>query len=199
MERGDDISAQPEQRLSRRRFLALAAAGLGGWLAGRGSAAWAGFDAVLDDPDLWARPRYLDLLRVGTGERVSVCYWADGELRDGGYERICHILRDVRVNRSTRMDPALLDKLWASQGVATGHAIQRPLEILSAYRTRATNRQVGGARASLHTTGQAVDFRIPGIRPSVLARVLRGFDVGGVGFYGRWVHADTGDPRAWRG
>lgn len=195
-------SVAPGLQPSRRRFLAaFAAASLGGWVSGWGSGAWAGgpFDVALDDPDFWLRPRSLDLLRVHTGERLAVCYWADGMLKDDGYERICHLLRDIRVNRSTRMDPVLLDKLWASQSLATRHGNDRPLEILSAYRTPSTNRRVGGARSSLHTRGQAVDYRIAGVRPSALARTLRTFKVGGVGFYGRWVHADTGDPRNWTG
>jgi uncharacterized protein YcbK (DUF882 family) len=183
----------------RRDFLAAGCIGFGTWLFG--CRALAGFDPVYDDPGFWERPRVLDLVRVETGERVTLRYWADGEVVESGYEPICHLLRDVRVNRSTGMDPDLLDKLWVAQCITPGDA---PLEILSAYRTAVTNRLVGGARRSLHTLGQAVDFRIPGVRPSVLAHVLRGFEaegveVGGVGFYGRWVHADTGDARAWKG
>jgi uncharacterized protein YcbK (DUF882 family) len=196
------IDSEHDLALSRRRFLGLAVAGIGGWICG---SAWAGpFEVGLDEPDFWARPRSLDLVRVQTGERLTVAYWADGALRDEGYEQVCHLLRDVRVNRSTRIDPVLLDKLWASQALAARHGVHRPLEILSAYRTPATNRRVGGARASLHTKGRAVDYRIPGLRPQALARMLRGFRVGGVGAYRRsgssgWVHADTGDPRDWRG
>ncbi|HVL57266.1 MAG TPA: DUF882 domain-containing protein [Burkholderiaceae bacterium] len=161
------------------------------------------FDPSLVEADFWERPRMLDLVRIQTAERVRVVYWVDGEVLDDAYQQLCHLLRDVRVNRSARMDPALLDTLWASQAFVARFGIERPLEVLSAYRTVSTNRKVGGAEGSLHTRGRAVDYRIPGLRPSQLAQLVRGFRTGGVGFYGRrsggWVHADTGDPRSWRG
>ncbi len=162
------------------------------------------FDPSLIGPDFWERPRTLDLVRLQTGERLNILYWSDGELRQDAYEQLCRLLRDVRANRSTQIDPALLDTLWASQAFVAQHGILRPLEVLSAYRTEATNRQVGGAKGSLHTQGRAVDYRVPGLRPQVLARLVQGFQSGGVGFYrrsgsGGWVHADTGDPRSWRG
>jgi uncharacterized protein YcbK (DUF882 family) len=208
------MSSEDDFSPRRRSLLGLAAAGLGGWICGWGGAASAHapaastvpgpFDAGLDDPEFWLRPRTLELVRVHTGERLTVRYWADGELQEDGYEAVCRLMRDIRFNQRARMDPALLDKLWAAQALAARHRVHRPLEILSAYRTPKTNRKIGGARGSLHTQGRAVDFRIPGMRPLTLARMLRGFSSGGVGTYRRagsvgWVHADTGDPRNWRG
>lgn len=163
------------------------------------------WDASLVDADFWRRPRALDLVRPQTGERLSLVYWRDGTLLQRPYEHLCHALRDVSANRRARIDPALVDVMWAAQAFVARHGIEHPVEVLSGYRTRATNRRSGGAVGSWHTKGRAVDFRVPGLPPAVLGRLVRGFCHGGVGVYtrsagdGGWIHADTGAMRDWRG
>lgn len=147
----------------------------------------------------------LDVVRPQTGERLHVMYWIDGALQQREYEQLCTLMRDVHVDESTRIDPFVLDTLWASQFFMNRAGVDRPLEILSGYRTPGTNAKVGGAQRSLHMEGRAVDYRIPGLSPAQLGELVRGFRSGGVGFYtrpsrnGGWVHADTGDFRSWRG
>lgn len=67
-----------------------------------------------------------------------------------------------------------------------------PLDISSGYRAPAVNVAVGGAPASQHTRGEAVDFCCPGYgTPADVARAIRD---SGLEFdqcileFGRWVH-----------
>jgi hypothetical protein len=66
------------------------------------------------------------------------------------------------------------------------------LEISSGYRSPDLNAAVGGARASQHTRGEAVDFHCPGYgTPAAVARAIRdshiAFDQCILEF-GQWVH-----------
>jgi hypothetical protein len=82
----------------------------------------------------------------------------------------------------------------------------REVDIVSGFRApsynaelRATGHQV--ARESQHTHGKAVDFRIPGVPIARLVAYVKARRLGGVGVYpeSRFVHADTGPVRTWRG
>ncbi len=52
--------------------------------------------------------------------------------------------------------------------------------------------------AGKHSTGEAIDFRLPGIRPGLVAAYLRGLPRVGVGIYThpgtQFVHVDVRDP-----
>jgi len=162
------------------------------------------------DIDFWVKPRTLTMYRPQTGERVSVLYWKDGEVDPAAYKKLCHILRDVNGKASRDMDPRLLEVLWGTQAFVANFGITAPLEILSGYRTPASNKRlqesgVPAARKSLHMEGKAADIRIRGLDPAVLGNLVRSFRQGGVGFYyrpskaGGWIHVDTGLRRTWKG
>lgn len=168
------------------------------------------FDAALLDIDFWIKPRTLDVYRPQTGERVTVQYWKDGEINPAAYQRLCHMLRDVNGKASRDIDPRLLEILWGTQGFVSRFGITAPIEILSGYRTSASNKRlqeqgVPAARKSLHMEGKAADIRIKGLDPVVLGNLVKSFRQGGVGFYyrpsssGGWIHADTGLRRTWKG
>lgn len=72
-------------------------------------------------------------------------------------------------------------------------AVGLPLVVLSAYRTPAHNRAVGGARDSQHVQGRALDLRPPdGWDPIALAAVARDIPtIRGLGVYPRFVHIDV--------
>ena len=57
------------------------------------------------------------------------------------------------------------------------------------------------ARDSAHPRGQAIDFRLPEVPTRTLLAFVRKQRLGGVGFYpdSKFVHADTGPIRFWRG
>lgn len=81
----------------------------------------------------------------------------------------------------------------------------RAITVNSWYRTPAWNRQVGGAKNSLHMKGMAVDFSVEDMTPKqVYAKLLKArasgaIAIGGLGLYRGWVHADTGKVRTWKG
>ena len=99
------------------------------------------------------------------------------------------------------MDPMLLDLLHRLMCL-TG--TREPFQIISGYRSPATNAQLhrrsaGVASASLHMTGRAIDIRLADVSLTDLrdaALFVRG---GGVGYYAasNFVHVDTGRVRTW--
>ncbi|MCQ8896297.1 DUF882 domain-containing protein [Limnobacter humi] len=168
------------------------------------------FDPSLVDLDFWVQPRSVDMIRPQSGDRVKLTYWKDGHINSNAYEELCFLLRDVQGNQIYRMDTRLIDTLWAAQAFVRRYGFSAPVEITSGYRSAKTNRRLieaglPAARNSLHMRGQAADFRMPGLHPSVVGELVQGFKAGGVGFYfrvgskGGWIHADTGPEREWRG
>jgi uncharacterized protein YcbK (DUF882 family) len=168
------------------------------------------FDAQLLDLDFWVKPRTLSVVRPASGERAKVLYWQDGEMVDAAYQELCHLLRDVNGKATAPIDPKLLEILWGTQAFIARYGLEQPLEILSGYRTAASNTGliesgVPAARQSLHISGRAADIRIANLDEEVLGGLIRSFRQGGVGYYyragpkGGWIHADTGLNRTWKG
>jgi uncharacterized protein YcbK (DUF882 family) len=167
-------------------------------------------DAQLLDQDIWVKPRTLSVVRPQSGERARVLYWKDGEVIDSAYQELCHILRDVNGRATAPIDPKLFEVLWGTQAFIARYGMTQPLEILSGYRTEASNKRlveegVPAARKSLHMVGKAADIRIASLNEEVLGGLIRSFRQGGVGYYyrsgpkGGWIHADTGLNRTWKG
>jgi zinc D-Ala-D-Ala carboxypeptidase len=76
----------------------------------------------------------------------------------------------------------------------------RPIIVSSGYRCRALNRAVGGARASAHLTGHAVDFNCFGYGdPLAVCRVIAESDLvfDQLIEEGTWIHISF-DPRSRR-
>jgi uncharacterized protein YcbK (DUF882 family) len=168
------------------------------------------FDAQLLDIDFWVKPRTLSVVRPASGERAKVLYWQDGELLDSAYQELCHLLRDVNGKETAPIDPKLLEILWGTQAFIGRYGLDQPLEILSGYRTAASNKGliesgVPAARQSLHLSGRAADIRVANLNEEVLGGLIRSFRQGGVGYYyrsgprGGWIHTDTGLNRTWKG
>lgn len=168
------------------------------------------FDAQLVDLDFWVKPRTLSVVRPASGERAKVLYWKDGEVIDAAYQELCHLLRDVNGKATAPIDPKLLETLWGTQAFIARYGLEQPLEILSGYRTAASNKRliesgVPAARQSLHMVGKAADIRVANLNEEVLGGLVKSFRQGGVGFYyrsgpkGGWIHADTGLNRTWKG
>jgi len=169
------------------------------------------FDAQALDLEFWLRPRTIEVIRPASKERAKLLYWKDGEIIDSAYQDLCHLMRDVNGGNETRnIDPKLFETLWGTQAFVQRYGIDAPLEILSGYRTPASNQKlreagVPAARQSLHMVGRAADIRIANLNAEVLGGLVKSFRQGGVGFYyragpkGGWIHADTGLQRTWKG
>ncbi len=168
------------------------------------------FDAQMLDLEFWIKPRTLSVIRPQSGEKARLTYWKDGEIIDSAYQELCHLLRDVNGKETAPIDPKLFETLWGAQAFVQRFGIESPLEILSGYRTQASNKRlieqgIPAARQSLHMSGKAADIRIPNLNAEVLGSLVQSFRQGGVGFYyrqgprGGWIHADTGLQRSWKG
>jgi uncharacterized protein YcbK (DUF882 family) len=156
--------------------------------------------------DFWERPRELNIQR--DREHLKIVYWRNGQLVPEGYWAACRLLRDVRANQMTYMDPAVLDILRGLLGYYEAWGWSQPIIINSGFRTAATNNSLlneGAAKNSMHLYGRAVDLHMEGIPVAHLMQLGLYFKRGGVGFYPPtsrrigFVHLDTGRLRTWRG
>jgi uncharacterized protein YcbK (DUF882 family) len=155
-------------------------------------------------PALAALPeaRSLALVHTHTGERLSVVYAMGEQFVPQALGHLNHFLRDHYSGEVGLIDPQLFDLLhglWQELGAG------QPFEVISGYRTAATNsllrntRGGGVAKHSLHMEGKAIDVRLPGVPLVDLRDAALSLRTGGVGFYPReqFVHVDIGRVRSW--
>lgn len=146
---------------------------------------------------------------INTDEEVSVPI-IDGSkshliLNEQEFSRLDWLFRDWRENISVRIDRRIYVFLYLLQVLSERiHGVRSHVELTSGFRTERTNSMLRGiypesvALNSLHTRGQAVDFRVAGLPARICATLAWGLDLGGVGLYGdRFVHCDTGPRRRW--
>ena len=147
--------------------------------------------------------RTLSFHHTHSDEDLTVTFKRDGRYDEEGLKQLNRFLRDWRSQDQTTMDRRLFDILWEVYRDVDG---KKPIQIISAYRSPATNsmlrrRSSGVARFSQHMLGHAMDFFIPEVSlEQVRAAGLR-LQRGGVGFYptsgSPFVHLDTGSIRHW--
>ncbi len=152
-------------------------------------------------PSLGRRAKVLNLYNVHTGEKVRGPFWQDGRYVPETMRAIRRMMRDHRANQVHSIDQNLIELMHAIQ---TRVGAQKPLEIVSAYRSPHTNEMLreagyGVAENSYHLVGKAVDIRVPGFRISQLSNMAKSMRRGGVGTYGsgNFLHIDTGPVRYW--
>ncbi len=165
-----------------------------------------GLPAVLGLPPAMARAelpgaRSLRLRHLHTGEQLSLEYFSGGRYLPQALDAANHLLRDFRSGEVAPMDPALFDLLHE---LAALTGTRRPFEVISAYRSPATNaalraRSHGVAGGSLHMQGKAIDVRLADVPLAALRDAALSLRRGGVGYYpaSRFVHVDTGRVRRW--
>lgn len=148
-----------------------------------------------------AGERRLSFHNTHTGENLSEVYWADGQYQADGLQQINHILRDHRTGEIYQIDEKLLDLLFVLQAEVNG---KRPYEIISGYRSPATNAMLGKkssavARKSFHMQGKAIDIRLPRCQLNDLHQAALSMKAGGVGCYpvSDFIHVDVGPVRRW--
>ncbi len=145
--------------------------------------------------------KILSFHNAHNGENLTVVYWSNGRYVPSGLKKISRLMRDQRTDQVRLIDPRLLDQLYDLKMRLSPNS---HFEVFSGYRSPASNAKLRRtsrrvAKNSLHMRGQAVDVKLVGVRPSTLAKTARKMERGGVGYYRRFVHLDSGDVRTWRG
>ena len=147
--------------------------------------------------------RTLSFHHTHSNEDLTVTFKRDGRYDEEALKKINYFLRDWRSQDQTTMDRHLFDILWEVYRDVDG---KKPIQIISAYRSPATNsmlrrRSSGVARFSQHMLGHAMDFYIPDIPLDQIRAAGLRLQRGGVGFYptsgSPFVHLDTGSVRHW--
>lgn len=145
------------------------------------------------------RARFL-WIRNQRGEEVAGHYIrADGWVDWRVVQRMQALFRDLRENAPGPMPVLLLDVLWLIQA---GWRHERPLVLMSGYRTPRTNAGLEGAAFnSRHMEGQAADIALRDVPIAQVAESAAAFsriyNFMGVGSYPGFVHVDIGPRRAW--
>jgi uncharacterized protein YcbK (DUF882 family) len=152
---------------------------------------------TLDD----VRSAYIHNLH--TGETLNAVYWENGKYVPDALAQAMRVMRDWRDGHEHVMDPRLFDLLHA---VRTRLEVNRPFQLISGYRSPATNAALHAesgevAAHSQHLIGKASDIRVEGVPLASLHRAALSLRAGGVGFYPQsdFVHVDVGPPRQWSG
>lgn len=144
--------------------------------------------------------RKLKIRHARTDEVFEGVYYEYGEYLPDAMRQIDYILRDYTQDEFLPMDVRLIDML-----ARTTHELDdTELLITSGYRTRRTNiriyQETGRASLqSLHLQGMAADFWTPKHSMKTTGRLLKSFQMGGVGIYPghNFVHGDVGPVRSW--
>ena len=71
-----------------------------------------------------------------------------------------------------------------------GELLNKPLTIISGYRSPAYNTSIGGAKNSYHMRGQACDISTGNVNPAALIQVARQLNLNTIQ-YATFVHVDT--------
>ena len=112
-------------------------------------------------------------------------------------------LHEFKCKDGTEVPEDLIDnvKLLAENLQVLRDYIQKPIIVISGYRTLEYNTKIGGAKRSLHLVAKAGDIVIPGITPleikdTILQLIKEGkMKEGGIGIYSTFVHYDV---RGWK-
>jgi len=179
--------------IDRRRFIKI----------GAQTALWSVFpvSAFASIDGLLTPKRNLFLFNTHTGQKLDVCYYAQGRYQPHALEEINYIFRDYRTGEIKPIRKELLNLL---------HSISKKLDrptrfhIISGYRSPETNAELRKkskyvAKHSLHIQGEAVDIRIPVYNTRRLRNICMKLKAGGVGYYRKsdFVHVDVGPVRHW--
>jgi uncharacterized protein YcbK (DUF882 family) len=145
--------------------------------------------------------RLLSLINTHTGESFADAYWENGNYVSGAMAAINRVMRDHRSGEVHEIDPRLLDQLHTLRAAVDARS---PFQIISGYRSPATNATLaaasgGVATRSLHMDGRAIDIRVGGVDLTRLRDAALAMNAGGVGYYASsdFIHVDTGRVRRW--
>ena len=144
-------------------------------------------------------PARLKLSNPHTGETFDGLYRDDKGPIPSAMADLAVFLRDFHSGEILAMDVGVLDFLASVMGAVGATDAQ----ILSAYRTRATNEMLarttfGVAENSQHIYGRALDIRL-NTKLAEAMQTARAMQRGGVGWYPNsgFIHVDSGPVRNW--
>ena len=193
--------------MNRRNLLKVAgSAALNGVVFGGGAFALLGPASATPAPTApTAAParnvRLLSFLNTHTGETFADAYWENGNYVPDAMTAINQVMRDHRSGEVHQIDPRLLDQLHTLRGAVEATS---PFQIISGYRSPASNATLaaassGVATRSLHMDGRAIDIRVRGVELTRLRNAALAMSAGGVGYYAAsdFIHVDTGRVRRW--
>ncbi len=117
-------------------------------------------------------------------------------------------LHEFRCKDGTDVPEELMDNvrlLCENLQVLRDH-IQKPIRVISGYRSPKYNRRIGGARRSQHMTAKAADIKVSGMSPKEVKDVIVDLikqgkmHPGGIGLYTTFTHYDVrGRNARWYG
>jgi len=143
----------------------------------------------------------IKLFNIHTQEHLTATYWSKDHFVKSEMEKINHFLRDYRTGDVQKMDPSLLNQLYAIQLIRD---TTKPFQVISGYRSAKTNMMLnktteGVAKNSFHVKAQAIDINLPNTELKDLKKLAKFLRRGGVGYYPRsgFMHIDTGPVRYW--
>jgi uncharacterized protein YcbK (DUF882 family) len=204
--RGEHAPA-PTTRLARATLLSIFTASL---IAS--SAIGCAASRTLAEPPRTAREPVLpEAADVESSHRLPLAAWAEALTPITIIDGNSGVEASVRLYRNDgRVDPEVMERLakMTAHGPET-HALDprtmqlafkaayyfkvKRLVVVSAYRPPGKDGKGGGR----HATGQALDFKLPGVKAAKLAAYLRGYARAGVGIYThprtQFVHLDVRD------
>ncbi|MEL7088811.1 MAG: DUF882 domain-containing protein, partial [Planctomycetota bacterium] len=147
--------------------------------------------------------RTIAIHNIHTKDTITVVYKRNGRYQPEAMKKINWVMRDWRRNEQTKIDPKLVDILWAMH---TELGSQKPIHLISGYRSLKTNNMLrktrgGQASKSRHVLGKAADVHFPDIPVKQLRYSAMIRERGGVGYYPTsaipFVHVDTSRVRHW--
>jgi hypothetical protein len=109
--------------------------------------------------------------------------------------------RGAKVIRQTNDKTSCFPKKLTNMLLQISKHFNKPVEVVSGYRSPKDNKRRGGAPKSMHIHCKAADFRVPGASTKSVGKYLaRMKNRGGAGFYCRGrFHIDVGSRRSWGG
>ncbi len=132
-------------------------------------------------------------------EEVAIAYRSGETYNPDALAQLQMLFRDLRENTPGPLPPLLIDMLSLLQ---EAHGYQRPLRVISGFRTIRTNNSLEHASPnSKHLYGMAADIYIPRVAAGDVAMMAltlsNRFGFMGIGFYRQFTHVDVGPKASW--
>lgn len=147
--------------------------------------------------------RRINIVHSASGEKVFATYAINGTYSTEAMQRLSRLFRDRVTGEVHRVDPKLIEVMYSLLN-ALALPDDTQITLTSGYRTPSRQAEMAqkdenAARKSLHTTGQAADIKISGVKGKAVAEIAKTLQDGGVAYYPKTghIHVDVGRIRTW--